>query len=540
MKPSSICTISTEKCDHELVSLLLSISIFHPNIPVYIMSDTNTKRTIDNLTPKLKLKLVWFVTLDKYSKFNREQMERNKMWSDFQMSKAKIISKALEKEKDTLFLDSDIILFNEINDIDNTKDLGVSPHFLKKRITDRYGYYNGGMLWTKNNNVPKDWIEFTKRSRYFDQASIEDLAKKYNHFSFPEQHNVQSFRLDLSNQPKQVVINYFSSKVNEYILYKGKPLISIHAHFGRDKEFCNLIIQHLKNAKHYKLLSIIYRNINKKWILIRPNQPRNGKWNHINDSYRELLTLISKNNNDVTLVERDTNHCWIEPNILTYDRPTLEWTEPLINEASLLLLGNGDIQIEGEKLNKICPTLPIKPWIFWGRKPCVLEELLESSKIKSYDERGIESIFIGNYENSVQQKFRVTDQDWSKVLTEYHCTKGKNHKFSHKEYLEKLHNSRFGLCLRGYGSKCHREVELMAFGTVPLVTGSVSIKSYADQPVENIHYLRVNTVDELEYKVKSVTKEKWEEMSKACYEWYQRNVYSKNCWNTMIRDILYN
>jgi hypothetical protein len=55
-----------------------------------------------------------------------------------------------------------------IDTIDKTKDLGVSPHFMPKSITNRYGFYNGGMLWTKNKNVPKRWVETSKTSRYYD------------------------------------------------------------------------------------------------------------------------------------------------------------------------------------------------------------------------------------------------------------------------------------------------------------------------------------------------------------------------------------
>ena len=49
----------------------------------------------------------------------------------------------------------------------------------KKSNTDEVGYFNGGCMWTKNKKIPDDWIEFTKRSRYHDQASLEDLARKY-------------------------------------------------------------------------------------------------------------------------------------------------------------------------------------------------------------------------------------------------------------------------------------------------------------------------------------------------------------------------
>jgi len=57
--------------------------------------------------------------------------------------------------------------------------------------------------------------------------------------------------------------------------------------------------------------------------------------------------------------------------------------------------------------------------------------------------------------------------------------------------------------------------------------------------IENIHYLRVNNSDEFKQKISEMNETKWNEMSKACYEWYQKNVYSKNCWNNMIKNILY-
>lgn len=195
------------------------------------------------------------------------------------------------------------------------------------------------------------------------------------------------------------------------------------------------------------------------------------------------------------------------------------------------------MDVEGKELSKA--KINVKPWIFWPRRPMVLEKVLREKGKLNYDERKIKSLFIGNFENSTQQKFRQTNHNWKSALDEYHCTAGQKHKFTQEEYLMKLRDSKYGLCLRGYGSKCHREVELMAFGTVPIVTPEVSISSYMDEPKENMHYLLVKTPEELKEKVNSISKEKWESMSQACYEWYQRNVYSDNCWNTMISSILY-
>jgi len=541
-KPSSFASLCTSNCAFELVGLLLSLSVYHPNEKIFVLCDTKTKEIVDNMTPQPALQIKWFIELDKYDGMNRQIMEQRGIWSEFQMAKAKIISYALKEDHDTLLLDSDIILTGVIDDIDMTKELGVSPQFITQEHIDKTGFYNGGVLWTKNNNVPNDWIEFTKTSRYFDQASIEDLVKKYSFFEFGENYNLQCWRLFLSPEGGQQVANNITSRPNDTLYYKNKPLKFVHTHFldKRFDPFNNIIIQHLKNAKMYKILAIIYRVINKKWVLKIPKQPMSGMGRHNNDSYRELPLLMKLQNKDVDVVYDDkTIHCWLEPNILTYDRPTIEWCNQEITTSSLMLLGNGDVEVEGKELKSKVRNFNIKPWIFWPRKPMLVEKILRTNMCLSHDERKIESIFIGNFENSVQEKFRKTTDSWENVLTEYHCTKGQQHKFSHEEYLMKLRDSKYGLCLRGYGSKCHREVELMAFGTVPIVTPEVSITSYMEPLIENTHYILVKTPEELKKQIDNISIELWTKMSLACYNWYQRNVHSKNCWNNMINNILY-
>jgi len=95
------------------------------------------------------------------------------------------------------------------------------------------------------------------------------------------------------------------------------------------------------------------------------------------------------------------------------------------------------------------------------------------------------------------------------------------------------------LCLRGYGSKCHREVELMAFGTIPIVTPDVNVNSYMDPLVENTHYTLVTTPDKIIETIRKIDEEQWTKMSMNCREWYMRNVHSEHCWNNMIEHVLY-
>jgi len=541
-KPSSFSTMCTSNCAFELIGLLLSLSVYHPEADVYLLTDSKTKNIITNITPSPKLNIKYYIELDKYDGMNRQIMENKGIWSDFQMSKANVMRYALVDSSDTLLLDSDIIITDVIDDIDDSKDIGVSPHYLRKDIMDTYGYFNGGMLWTRNTDVPNKWIEYTKTSRYYDQASIENLSNEFSYFEFGENYNVQAWRMQLSVESESEFATNVTSKHMGKVYYKDKPLKFIHTHFldNRFGRFNKLFIEHFKNAHMYKILLIIFRVIRNKWLFKLPKQPITGLGSHANDSFRELMVLMKSNTEDVD-IQLTTNsiHCWIEPNILMYDRPTIEWCNNELNDASLMLLGNGDINLEGKIINSRLRDLVVSPWIFWPRKPMILEFILKTESILKFNERTIESIFIGNIENSVQDKYR-NDSKWQDVITEYHCTNGTKHLFTHKEYLMKIRHAKYGLCLRGYGSKCHREVELMAFGVVPLVTNDVTTASYMEPLVENIHYLFVSSPGDLTHKLQNTTEEQWNIMSANCYEWYQKNVHSNHCWNNMISNILYN
>lgn len=240
MKPSSFCSLSTNSCWIELYGLLLSLSHHHPNSNVYLLVDTITKNnilerisTIHIHNDKIQLNINWIVELDEYSNLNRQEMERKGIWTKFQLLKCDVIDHALKHETDTLFLDSDIVLLDEINDIDCSKDLGISPHYIRQKDTELFGYYNGGVLWTKNKNVTNDWREYTKTSRFFEQAAIEDLAINYDYFSFGTNYNVSWWRMFQSSVNHKVIQSEFTfDKVTNKILYAGKPLKFIHTHLS--------------------------------------------------------------------------------------------------------------------------------------------------------------------------------------------------------------------------------------------------------------------------------------------------------------------
>ena len=94
---------------------------------------------------------------------------------------------------------------------------------------------------------------------------------------------------------------------------------------------------------------------------------------------------------------------------------------------------------------------------------------------------------------------------------------------SQKDYLIALSESKFGLCLAGYGRKCHREVELMAMGTVPIVEKEVDVLGYAEPLVEGLHYFRVEGPEDIEKVLGGIDEAQWILSSEACKSWWSRN-----------------
>ncbi len=270
---------------------------------------------------------------------------------------------------------------------------------------------------------------------------------------------------------------------------------------------------------------------------------REGFHGHPGDSFRELVEIWAENG-FCKRIFHDGVFCWLDEvggnGTLLYDRPTLEWLEA----------GTGVPEKEQTWKNALFANTQHesgKPWIFWARRPRLLERQLKAvtqnkrGMMLDWDRKSRKSpdlVFYGKIENSKQFKMRsskATGHDWSTACDEFDMPVGGKYKFSQEEYLYQLNRSRFGLCLPGYGPKCHREIECMAVGTVPIITPGVDIGSYAVPPVEGIHYFRANSPDEARTIAKTTSTEVWEKMSRACMKYYEENMNPAAAWASTIR-----
>jgi len=261
MNPCGFCTFATNNVKHDLRLFLYSLSYSNPASNIIIFVDSEIEKAIKKEWNELNLNIHIVNNLNQYSNKTREQMEEEKIWTDFQMIKSSLIEYSLTLLPDILYLDSDIFIINKIELPMNDKkqyDLALSPHYINKRNTNGVGFFNGGVVWTNNIDFPKKWKEYTKTSRYFDQASLEDCDKHFKTAYFGENYNFSWWRLNDSEEPSSVISSYLTYN-DENVYYKNKPLIFVHTHFTRSEphflKFNLLILNVLNKCKSMDYLS---------------------------------------------------------------------------------------------------------------------------------------------------------------------------------------------------------------------------------------------------------------------------------------------
>lgn len=263
-----------------------------------------------------------------------------------------------------------------------------------------------------------------------------------------------------------------------------------------------------------------------KPILIMPKQPTDSFFGHAGDSFREIARLWGEKGY-VQIREDPTAHqIWLNKkgDILLYDRPNYDWLNGAPSDErvyNLALFGNP------------APIVAGKAWSFWPRRPELVERIAGTdAPNRPFSERKQRLVLYGKIENHVQKE-RRSGYDWASACSEFIMPIGaaKAYPFSQEEYLMKLTEAQFGLCLPGYGWKCHREVECMAMGCVPIVTPDVDMKNYANPPVEGTHYFVAETPGHAVSLTTELTEEKWTAMSAACRMWWKENSSVDGMWN---------
>jgi hypothetical protein len=266
-------------------------------------------------------------------------------------------------------------------------------------------------------------------------------------------------------------------------------------------------------------------NLNLTTVYTPSKSMTRGFFGHKGDSFREMIDLWEEKGYVLRKEDPSLTQCWLGSpgSVLLYDRPTWDWLDkaPANEQAyTKCLTGNPDPSIKTKAV----------PWIFWPRQPRLVEEFASLPK-KTYTERSDMFVFYGRIENEKQGEWRNTEK-WEKYCSKFSMQTGTEpYKLNPREYLEALGNAKYGLCLRGFGPKCNREIELLALGTVPIITMDVDISNYDEPLVDGVHVIKVvDGEDAVEQIVNGISEAKWLEMSEAGYQWWKRNCSVEGSW----------
>ncbi len=214
----------------------------------------------------------------------------------------------------------------------------------------------------------------------------------------------------------------------------------------------------------------------------------------------------------------DTEYFWLNGigDVVLYDRDALRWLK-------------SDLSYQfGLFANCVLPTFITQAarqsvWSYWGYSPQLLETAADSRR--GWSERSVLSVCLGKIQNGHQQSARKGINDWSIVIEDWSMpiNSTEQYPYSQSEYLEHISNAKFGLCVPSHANKCHREMEYMAVGTVPILTPGVDMTQYINPPKEGVHYLRVEKPADIPTLLGSINKEQWEQMSLAGHQWWRQN-----------------
>lgn len=240
------------------------------------------------------------------------------------------------------------------------------------------------------------------------------------------------------------------------------------------------------------------------------------KFYHSGNTFREMVDIWDEKGWVTKVSAPGLSHCCWESldGPVLYDRPTYEWLEMSpVSSTTKILYGN--------PLTKGSNGVQ---WSFWPRHPKLLEAHIEKG-LAPWEERTQKMVFYGRIENEIQLQNRY--HTLVKACTDYDIPVGLDmpYKYSQKEYLKALSKAKFGLCLTGYGSKCNREIECMALGTVPVCAPDVDMKGYANPPVAGVHYIQLKSFDaeEARLTVEAIPEVHWRQMSAAAHQWWKDN-----------------
>ena len=224
-KIRSFCFTTSYNRISEAKILLKSLRQHHSQ-PIYIHCDWCSQLAIERLgyenliikpviNEKYLKNIVKTQTKNKYQIL--EQMHHCR--SDYIFAKLECLKQAMMKFKNTFFLDTDIVVLDDLQE-NFTERLCLSPAFFTPQLMHQgfeYGFYNAGYLFCEDRGFPQYWIDrFLDDSSFYEQECMNRFRNVYEFQTFSESHNFGFWRGEAEVEtPKSLHVHITDEIKNE-------------------------------------------------------------------------------------------------------------------------------------------------------------------------------------------------------------------------------------------------------------------------------------------------------------------------------------
>jgi len=263
---ASLCTIATEGCLRDLKVLLNSLSLSQNTLPLLVMSDETVDDYLQSIHSTYSFPIKSYPDLRKYDA-KGVLVQGREFWIELMSKKADIIATGILIWGNTLYLDSDIVVLQPCEKLSFAPvyDLVLSHHDINTTVEKKYGKYNAGWMWVKNETFPIKWKQLMLSDpnsvAHIDQKCLDTLSHEYSTGLIDFCHNVGWWRL-LYNPPAKYLDKLTLDSEGE-LAFGNEKIYSLHTHFKDNidllemRQFNNIVLSKLKNSTSPKVQKLI-------------------------------------------------------------------------------------------------------------------------------------------------------------------------------------------------------------------------------------------------------------------------------------------
>ena len=240
--PHIALIVTGDEAFNDFQVFVKTLEVWHPDAALYIYTDSPTAAKISGLRCKPTLHLR--TAMDAYVGLNRAMMEASagrkyaSLFTDYTYEKAEALRWVLGGEEAAAgvwFMDADIVHCAPLPSIPTTAEIALSPHMIRAADERMFGKYNAGFFWIKNAALIDVWCAAAPRSRFFEQAPLEEVAAAAAGalHEFPVQVNFGWWRMYQGIEPPHAIQAKFGFNRADRSIglrFQGAPIQSFHSH----------------------------------------------------------------------------------------------------------------------------------------------------------------------------------------------------------------------------------------------------------------------------------------------------------------------